>query len=55
MNDLGALPDDVVELVMILEQALNIEITEQEAEEMPKFHTMQEAVDYFRKRRKGGT
>jgi acyl carrier protein len=54
MDDFGAIPDDAVELVMAIEQALNIEITEEEAEEMPKFRTMQEAIDYFRERRKGG-
>ena len=54
MDDLGAIPDDTVELVMALEKALNIEITEEEAEEMPKFRTMREALDYFRNRRKGG-
>jgi acyl carrier protein len=55
MADLGDLPDDAVELVIAPEEALNIEITDEEAEQMPKFRTMQEAVDYFRKRKKGGT
>ncbi len=54
MDDFGDILDDSVELVMALEEALNIEITDEEAEQMPKFRTMQEALDYFRKRRKGG-
>jgi len=54
MDDFGVVPDDAVELVNAIEAALNIEITEEEAEEMPKFRTMQEAIDYFRERRKGG-
>ena len=48
------IPDDVVELVTEIENALHIEITEEEAEDMPKFRTMREALDYFRKLRKGG-
>jgi acyl carrier protein len=39
---------------MAIEEALGIEITEEEAEEMPRFHSMKEAIDYFRERRKGG-
>jgi acyl carrier protein len=54
MDDFGVLPDDAVELVMAIEAALNIEITEEEAEEMPRFRSMQEAIDYFRKLKKGG-
>jgi acyl carrier protein len=54
MDNFGAIPDDAVELVMAVEEALNIEITDEEAEEMPNFRTMQEAIDYFRKRKKGG-
>ena len=54
MDDFGDILDDSVELVMALEEALDIEITDEEAEQMPKFRTMQEALDYFRKRRKGG-
>jgi acyl carrier protein len=54
MNDFGAIiPDDAIELVTAVEKALNIEITEEEAEEMPKFRTLQEAIEYFRKRKKG--
>jgi acyl carrier protein len=53
MDDFGVVPDDAVELVNAIEAALNIEITEEEAEEMPKFRTMKEAIDYFRERRSG--
>jgi acyl carrier protein len=54
MDDFGALPDDAVALVMIIEEALGIEISDEEAEAMPDFNSVQEALEYFRKLRKGG-
>ena len=42
---------DRVELVMALEEALDLEIPEADAE---KIRIMQDAIDYFNKRKKGG-
>ena len=42
---------DTVELVMALEEALDLEIPDQDAE---KIRTVQDAIDYFNKRKKGG-
>jgi acyl carrier protein len=42
---------DTVELVMALEEALHLAIPDEDAE---KIRTMQDAIDYFNKRKKGG-
>jgi len=42
---------DRVELVMALEEALHLEIPDADAE---KIRTVQDAIDYFNKRKKGG-
>jgi acyl carrier protein len=42
---------DRVELIMALEEAFDIEIPDNDAE---KFRTMQDAINYVRKRKKGG-
>ena len=42
---------DRVELVMALEEALNLEVPDADAE---KIRTVQDAIDYFNKRKKGG-
>ncbi|MEO8727339.1 MAG: acyl carrier protein [Acidobacteriaceae bacterium] len=50
MDDLGADSLDTVELVMALEEAFKIQISEDDAE---KVRTVKEAVDYLEKRVKG--
>jgi len=42
---------DSVEVVMALEEALHLEIPDEDAE---KIRTVQDAIDYFKKRKKGG-
>ena len=42
---------DRVELVMALEEALHLDIPDKDAE---KIRTVQDAIDYFNKRKKGG-
>jgi acyl carrier protein len=42
---------DKVELVMALEEDLHLEVPDEDAE---KIRTVQEAIDYFNKRKKGG-
>jgi len=42
---------DPVELVMALEEALDIGVPDADAE---KIRTVQDAIDYFNKRKKGG-
>ncbi len=42
---------DSVELVIAFEEALQVEIPDEDAE---KIGTAQDAIDYFNKRRKGG-
>ena len=42
---------DTVELVMAIEEAFDIEIPDEDAE---KIRTMQDAIDYLHKRKKGG-
>ena len=42
---------DLVELVMAFEEAYDIEIPDEDAE---KIRTVQDAIDYINKRRKGG-
>ena len=42
---------DTVELVMALEETLDLEIPDEDAE---KIRTVQDAIDYFNKRKKGG-
>lgn len=44
VNDLGADSLDTVELVMALEEELNVEIPDEEAE---KITTVQQAIDYI--------
>ncbi len=50
-ENLPGSPLDRVELVMALEEALDLEIPDMDAE---KIRTVQEAIDYFNKRKKGG-
>ena len=48
------LPDgslERVEVIMALEEAFNVEIPDEEAK---KLRTVQDAIDYIQKRRKGG-
>ena len=47
VDDLGADSLDTVELVMALEEAFDIEITDEQAE---KITTIQEAVDFIKER-----
>ncbi len=42
---------DKVELVMALEESLHLAIPDEDAE---KIRTVQDAIDYFNKRKKGG-
>ena len=42
---------DRVELAMALEESFDIEIPDEDAK---KLHTVQDAIDYIRKRKKGG-
>ena len=51
VDDLGADSLDQVELVMALEEAFNLEISDEEAE---KIRTVQDAVTYVEKRAKPG-
>ena len=44
-------PLDRVELVMALEEALDLEIPDADAK---KIRTVQDAIEYFNKRKKGG-
>ena len=50
-NNLGGNSLDRVELVMALEEAIDIEIPDEDAEEI---RTVRDAIDYIRKRGKGG-
>ena len=50
MDDLGADSLDTVELVMAIEEAFKIQISEDDAE---KVRTVKEALDYLEKRTKG--
>ena len=49
VNDLGADSLDAVELIMALEEAFNIEIPDDEAENM---QTIQNIIDYIEKNKK---
>jgi acyl carrier protein len=51
VDDLGADSLDTVELVMALEEAFNIEISDEDAE---KIRTVQDAIDYIKKHAKAG-
>jgi acyl carrier protein len=48
--DLPGKPLDSVELVIALEEAVGLEIPDEDAE---KIATVQDAIDYIRKRKKG--
>jgi acyl carrier protein len=50
VDDLGMDSMDAVELVMILEEEFQIEISEEDAEKM---ETVQDAIDYLRAHSKG--
>jgi acyl carrier protein len=54
LDSLGASSLDRVELVMALEEAFDTEIPEEDAEKIRGLRTMQEVLDYIRKRKKGG-
>jgi len=43
-----------VELVMALEEAFGMEFPVREAEKLRSFRTVDEAINYMRKREKGG-
>ena len=45
---------DWVELVMALEEAFGMEFPVREAEKLRSFRTVDEAINYMRKREKGG-
>jgi len=45
---------DWVELEMILEEAFGTEIPVREAEKLRTFRTVQDAIDYINKHKKGG-
>lgn len=45
---------DWVELEMILEETFGTEVPVREAEKLRSFRTVQEAIDYMHKRKKGG-
>lgn len=51
VDDLGADSLDIVELVMALEEAFDIEIPDEDAE---KIRAVKDAVDYIEKHAKGG-
>jgi acyl carrier protein len=46
---------DLVELVMMIEENFGTEIPVREAEKLRDFRTIQEAIDYMRKHKKGGS
>ncbi|MGB2603403.1 MAG: acyl carrier protein [Candidatus Sulfotelmatobacter sp.] len=54
LDDLGANSLDDVELAMAFEEATGVEVPDEDADKIRKFGTLQEAIDYFRKRGKGG-
>jgi acyl carrier protein len=54
LDDLGANSLDNVELVMAFEQAFDVEIPDEDADEIREFRTRQDVIDYTRKRGKGG-
>ena len=54
LDNLGASSLDRVELVMALEEAFDAEISDEAAEKIRRFRTVQEVLDYIRKRKKGG-
>jgi acyl carrier protein len=49
----GAKSLDLVEVVMAFEEAFDAEIPDDEMENIRGFHTVQEVLDYLRKRKKG--
>ncbi len=50
----GANSLDRVELVMAFEEVFDTEISDEEMKKIRSFRTLQEAIDYMRKRKKGG-
>ncbi len=54
LDSLGGGSLDRVELIMALEEAFGVEIPEDDAEKIRGLRTMQEVLDYIRKRKKGG-
>jgi acyl carrier protein len=51
IEDLGADSLDIVELVMAFEEEFNVEVPDEEAE---KLHTVQDVIDYIKKKQGGG-
>jgi acyl carrier protein len=54
LDSLRARSLDQVELVMALEEAFGTDIPDEDAERIRGFRTVQELLDYIRKRKKGG-
>jgi len=54
LDDLRGSSLDRVELVMALEEAFDTEISDEDAERIRNFRTIQEVLDHLRKRGKGG-
>ncbi len=53
-NNWGTNSLDRVELVMAFEEAFDTEIPDEEMEKIRSFRTVEEVLDYLRKRKKGG-
>jgi acyl carrier protein len=53
-NNWGANSLDLVEVVMAFEEAFDTEIPDEEMEKIRGFRTVEEFLDYLRKRKKGG-
>ena len=51
IEDLGADSLDIVELVMAFEEEFSVEVPDEEAE---KLHTVQDVIDYIKKKQPGG-
>jgi acyl carrier protein len=49
----GANSHDLVEVVMAFEEAFDTEIPDEEMEKIRGFRTVEEVLDYLRKRKKG--
>jgi acyl carrier protein len=50
IEDLGADSLDIVELVMAFEEEFSVEVPDEEAE---KLHTVQDVIDYIKKKQSG--